>query len=90
MNAGEKAFQDEKDAKLLEWRNKLASVEAFLDGEKDRIESDDGSDDDLETVAKKRREMEVCVAIYTLFNEDCLKKYKRKTSTSSGSIRRLC
>lgn len=59
MNASEKSFQDEKDARLLEWRNKLASVENFLSERKEKFEDDDGSDADLETVAKQRREMEV-------------------------------
>ena len=59
MSAREKAFQDEKDAKLLEWRNKMASVEGLLSERNDKFEDDDGSDVDLETVAKKRREMEV-------------------------------
>ena len=67
LNAGEKAFQDEKDAKLLEWRNKLTSIEAFLAGEKDKLETDDGGDDDLETIAKQRREMEVCPWLYTTY-----------------------
>ena len=74
MNASEKAFQDEKDTKLLEWRNKLASVESFLSERKDKFEDDDGNDADLETVAKQRREMEVFDLIL-LVNKIYSKRY---------------
>ena len=74
MNASEKAFQDEKDTKLLEWRNKLASVESFLSERKDKFEEDDGNDADLETVAKQRREMEVFDLIL-LVNKIYSKRY---------------
>ena len=74
MNASEKAFQDEKDTKLLEWRNKLASVESFLSERKNKFEDDDGNDTDLETVAKQRREMEVFDLIL-LVNKIYSKRY---------------
>jgi hypothetical protein len=80
LNANEKAFRDEKDTKLLEWRNRLASVEDFLAGEKDKLEADDGSDVDLETVAKQRRGMEVCVTIYTAYS---IKVSRRKLDPES-------
>lgn len=62
VNASEKAFQDEKDSKLAEWRNKLAIIEALLAAKNDKFEGDevDGGDTGLEIVAKQRREMEVC------------------------------
>ena len=69
VNAAEKVFQDEKDAKLFEWRKKLASVEAFLSGQKEKLEDGGGgSDVDLETVMRQRHEMEVrLIKVFLLY-----------------------
>ena len=73
MHASEKDIQGQKDSKLVEWRDKLASVEAWLAAECNKLETDKNGAEDLNSITKQKRMMEVRI-IYYIFSYPSLKK----------------
>lgn len=59
LDASEKAILDEKEVNLVEWKKKLASLEAFMTEKQNILSDNKGEDLDLQTLEKVRQQLEV-------------------------------